>query len=92
MFTADRLYDALMMDIWPSAGAMVDFGLDNPSTRQSLYEAYQNKVRKGEITQDDLRQAVGNGPALSALINQKVVTAYDLLAPTDGYNDPDNDE
>ena len=79
MHTADRLFEALILDIWPSAGAIVDFGLDNRHTQQSLYEAYQRKVRSGEITREQLRKAVGDGPALSRLIGLKVVTAYDAL-------------
>ena len=79
MYTADRLYDAVMMDVWPTAGALVDFGIDS---NRDLYAVYQQKVRSGEVTLEALRRASGDGPKLSALIGQKVVTAYDMmLAP-----------
>ena len=80
MYTADRLYDAAMMDIWPSMAAVVDFGIDN---NEELYAVYQQKIRSGEVTLEQLRRASCDGPKLSALIGHKVVTAYDdmMLEP-----------
>jgi hypothetical protein len=82
MYTADRLYDALMLDVWPSAGAMVDFGLDG-ANQQEVYSAYQRKVRRGEVSLAQLRNAVGDGPALTALIGVTVKTAYDSIVLSD---------
>ena len=54
--TADALYDAVMLDVMPRISACVDFGLD---IQPELYSIYQDKVRKGDITLEDLRDFLG---------------------------------
>lgn len=55
---------AVALDTWPSPAAIVDFGIDS----QEHYEALYYPIRKGEITPAQLEKALGNGPALTALV------------------------
>ena len=52
-----------MLDAWPRAGAIVDFGLKS----QEHYEALYYPVREGEITPEQLDAALGKGEKLTAL-------------------------
>ena len=75
MYTAETLYKACMLDSKLSMGAIVDFGLDiNPG----LFGVYQEKIREG-LSLEELIRASGDGPELSKLIGQKVVTTWDSL-------------
>ena len=66
---AVNLYDAIMLDNIPSIrpAALVDFGLDGPNGQQ-CFEALYYPVRAGEITLEQLDAALGDGPALTALV------------------------
>jgi len=85
-YTADALFDAIVMDSWPSSsGPLVDFGLDGADS-QKKYEALYGPIREGEITKMDLRKVVGDGPAITKLVNRcrsnphrgiKFTTVYD---------------
>ncbi len=98
--TADDLFDSVMMDMWPRQAAIVDFGLDGMVSTSSgqmsfsraaaklRYEALYYPIRNGEITKDDLRRVVGDGPAITKLTSRcrtnphkgiKFETAYDGL-------------
>ena len=71
--TADRLVDALLLDIWPNtAGVQVDFGLNEDN-----YAAYQRAVKRNGVTADQLHAACGSGKKLSALIGQPVQLMID---------------
>jgi len=60
--TADVLVEAIMLDCMPRPSACVDFGLDNGNVQQR-YEAYYYPVHAGEITADQLHEAlVGKTP------------------------------
>lgn len=61
--TTRSLVEAIEMDVYPTAAAVVDFGV----TDQAHYEALYYPVRAGEITAEQLDAALGNGPALTAL-------------------------
>jgi hypothetical protein len=61
--TTRNLVQAVFLDAWPRAGAIVDFGLDS----QAHYEALYYGVREGEITPEALDAALGNGEKLTAL-------------------------
>ena len=83
-YTADDLFESVMMDIHPHGPAIVDFGL----TDQKHFEALYYPIRKGEITQDDLRKVSGDGPAITKLVNRsrsnphrgiKFETPYDVM-------------
>jgi len=59
-----RLYEAILADIWPDgAAAIVDFGLES----QEHYEALYYPLRAREITVEQLDDALGGGPKLTAL-------------------------
>jgi hypothetical protein len=85
-YTADALFDAIVMDSWPSSlGPLVDFGLDGADS-QKKYEALYGPIGEGEITKMDLRKVVGDGPAITKLVNRcrsnphrgiKFTTVYD---------------
>lgn len=61
--TTRNLVEAIWLDVWPRAGAVVDFGLDS----QLHYEALYYGVREGEITIEALDAALGKGDELTAL-------------------------
>jgi hypothetical protein len=60
-----NLVEAIMLDMWPRTAAIVDFGLDD----QEHYEALHAPIRAGEITDEQLDDALGNGPKLTKLVN-----------------------
>lgn len=60
----ERMIQAVMLDIWPPASAICDFGLHT----QQHYEAIYYPIREGEITPEQLDDALGNGPKLTALV------------------------
>ncbi len=74
--TAERLFKAIMADEWPDGmAALVDFGLDgygsrDPDMRQKRYEALHGPIRAKEITLEQLDAALGDGPALTRLVNR----------------------
>ena len=90
-YTADDLFDSVMKDMWPGMGAMVDFGLDGfgaagRADAQKRYEALYYPIRAEEITMQQLRQVVGDGAAITKLVNRcpsnphkgiKFITVYD---------------
>ena len=57
-------FDSIMLDVIPRPAAIVDFGLDS----QEHYEALYYPVRKGEVGLEALDAALGDGPALTALV------------------------
>jgi hypothetical protein len=64
-----KLYDAIMMDEWPSGMAtLVDFGLVGDGA-QDRYEALYYPIRAGEITLEQLDAALGDGPKLTTLVS-----------------------
>jgi hypothetical protein len=80
-----NLVESILQDGWPRPAAVVDFGLDT----QAHYEAIYYPVRAGELSAEALDAALGDGPALTALVNaarsnphQGIVfrTAYDGTA------------
>jgi hypothetical protein len=67
------LMESAYLDIWPTLAACVDFGISN----QEIYNAYYKKIRREEVTAEQLDEALGNGPKLTALIGITITTAYD---------------
>lgn len=65
-------YESLMMDEWPRAAAICDFGIDS----QKHYEALYDPIRKGEIKIEDLERVLGSGPAITELVNQCPANRY----------------
>lgn len=72
-----HVYESLMLDVWPRAAGVVDFGIDT----QAHYEALQSAVKRDGVTVEQLDGALGEGPKLTALTGNKVkfTTAYDNL-------------
>jgi hypothetical protein len=61
--TAD-VYGSLLLDVWPSGPGVVDFGIDSTGHLGAL----QYAVRDQGVTPEQLDEALGNGSALTALI------------------------
>jgi len=86
MYTSTQLFNAAMLDIFPSTATMVDFGLD---LNKSLYRVYQKGIKSGAITEQDLQDSVGDGYKLTALFKDKmdlnihVVTMWDDMGCSD---------
>ena len=76
--TADNLYESLMLDVWPGAGAIVDFGLDDIEH----YAALQVAIRSGAVTLNDLRRVSCRGPKITALLNRKKCNPRGLVFRT----------
>lgn len=80
--TADRLVDALVLDMWPEGAAVyVDYGLNEEN-----YAAFQRAVKHNGVTANMLHAACGSGKKLSALIGQPVKLSIDwddMVAPED---------
>ena len=74
--TAINLYDNLMMDQPLSIAQRVDFGMEKDP---ALYGVYQDAIRKGTITLNDLIRCSCNGPLLSELVGRPIVTMWDNL-------------
>ena len=73
-------YDSIMLDVWPHAAAIVDFGLDS----DVHFAALQAAIRKG-ATAAELDDALGDGGLITALVRRYVPdaphfrTSYDLI-------------
>jgi hypothetical protein len=89
--TTRNLVESLMLDAWPRAGAIVDFGLKS----QQHYEALYYPVREGEITPEQLDAALGKGEQLTELVNAaphnphqgiEFRTDWDDLRPSSGQD------
>lgn len=83
-----NLVESIMLDGWPRPAAVVDFGLDT----QAHYEAIYYPVRAGELSAEALDAALGDGPALTALVNAARSNPHKGIRFTTAYDglDPDN--
>ena len=89
----ETLLQAYAFDIWPSMAAVVDYGLVD----QQHYEAFYYPVRRGEVTGQQLDDAMmSGGPALTALAQSLpsnphkdivFVTPYDNMGPEEEDED-----
>ena len=76
---ATDCYDALMMDMPLRPAMVVDFGIDD----NNHHSALQRAVRAGATVQE-LDNALGDGPALTALVKKHTdidmvfKTSYDI--------------
>ena len=61
-----EVYEALILDIWPSPAGIVDFGLESPAHLGAL----QHAIRYDDVTIEQLDAALGNGEALQALVSK----------------------
>jgi hypothetical protein len=62
--TTRNLITSILMDEWPSHGAVVDFGIDS----QKHYESLYYPIREAEIMPKALDAALGDGPQLTAMV------------------------
>jgi hypothetical protein len=79
------LISDIMLDLWPrSNAAKCDFGIDS----KLHYEALYYPIRSGEITAEKLDAVLGDGPAITNLVNScdsnphkgiVFVTAWDYI-------------
>ena len=94
-YTADRIFESVQnMDHGRSLtpGALVDFGLtvhdagtDYDASRR--LEALYTCAEAGEITQEQLRAAAGNGPAITKLVNACKSNPFPGIKYTTAYDD-----
>jgi hypothetical protein len=63
---------SILMDAWPSAAAVVDFGIDS----QKHYEALCHPIREAEIMPQALDAAIGDGEKLTALVKNAASNPY----------------
>jgi hypothetical protein len=59
-----NLIESIMLDLWPRETVAVDFGIDS----RRHYEALYYPIREGEITPQDLDDALGHGRKLTELV------------------------
>src|SRR5437764_6298770 len=59
-----RVYDCLLADDWPSAAGVLDFGLKTAEH----FGALRHAVRCHGVTLEELDDALGDGPAITALV------------------------
>jgi hypothetical protein len=64
--TTRHLVTSVLLDAWPNAGTVVDFGIDS----QKHYEALYFPIREGEILPTALDAALGDGQKLTALTRE----------------------
>jgi hypothetical protein len=94
------VYNSLMMDNMPGFATIIDFGLDGYGTKDQAsssverMRALQNGIRSGSITIKDLDHCLGDGPALTQLVQQKTEyknivfhTAWDDIQDEDDERD-----
>ena len=85
----ERFVANCFTDLFPESPAeLVDFGFTYADNRIELFGAYKQGVLRGLITADELNDAVGDGPKLTALVarvgyTKKVQTEYDFLSDCD---------
>ena len=80
------MVSALMMDMWPSNGAVVDFGVT-----ETNIGAYQRAVRSGKLTADALHEHVYDSKWLSEAIGAPVDTGLDILLTFEDDEDEEGD-
>lgn len=64
--TTRHLVTSILFDAWPNHAAVVDFGIDS----QEHYEALYYPIRGREISPLALDAALGDGPKLTALVQE----------------------
>ncbi len=80
--TAKILFDSCALDLTvDSNAARADFGIDGwgGTDPEMVYAAYNRAVRSGAVSLQQLSDALGDGPKLSALIGTTVKTVWDEM-------------
>jgi hypothetical protein len=63
---ASDVYWAMLLDVYPSQAACIDFGI----TSQKHYEALHHAVREDGVGPTELAHALGNGERIQDLISR----------------------
>lgn len=65
-----QLIECVAADILPGMACCVDFGLDGwaDTNPQKCWEALRDPILRGEVTAEQLDEALGSGPKLTALV------------------------
>jgi hypothetical protein len=74
--TTRNLVETIWADEWPRDGAVVDFGIKSQAHDEALYYG----LRDGQITPEQLDAAMGNGRALTELVNAAPHNAHKDIA------------
>ena len=92
---ATHLHESLLMDCWPRASAVCDWGINSPDHLGALEAAV-----RGGASASDLDACCGDGPAIMAMVKRwapgsyyagvQFTTAYDHFPDSD--SDEDDDE
>jgi hypothetical protein len=64
--TTRSVVTSILLDMWPSLPAILDFGIDS----QKHYEALYFPIRGREISPEALDAALGDGQKLTALVRE----------------------
>ena len=80
-----NLIISIIKDEFPTFATCVDFGIDKENAQQ-VFGAYQWAYRNDTVTEYELDENLGNGPALTKIVNRgqnpyacEIVTAWDDL-------------
>lgn len=86
--TTRSLVMSMLMDAWPNAAAVADFGIDS----QKHYEALCRPIREAEIMPHALDAAIRDGERLTALTRNAASNPYPAVTfrtPRDKHAAPD---
>jgi len=95
--TTKTLIDGIYMDIIPSQGACMDFGIVNSINNDpvSVFGALQWGLKREMFTNNELDEALGNGVALTELVNRGANpygTKMVIITMWDNMTTPEEDE
>jgi hypothetical protein len=79
-----KLHDALMIDLGIGMAAVVDFGIGYSGSQN--HSALQRAVRAG-ATVEELDEALGNGPKISALVKKYTDIDIPFSTPYDSMRE-----
>jgi hypothetical protein len=83
-----HLFDCLVLDVWPRASAICDFGIDS----SIHYGALQHAVKHDGVTAEELDSALGDGKKLTELVRKHVGNPYGNPTFKTAYDDMDEEE
>jgi len=76
------LFDAIMQDVWPAEPVVADFGIDS----QEHYEALYYPVKQGQITIEMLDCILGDGFAITKIVNTCSANPHKNILFKTGYD------
>lgn len=72
---------AIRENVWPGPAAAEAFGLKTIKHAEALYAA----VRSGEVTEDELDAALGDGPAITRLVTRSAANPHKAIEFVTGW-------